>query len=491
MIRKKLFEIKGLKTRFKIGKEWATAVNGIDFDIFQGETLGIVGESGSGKSVSVLSLIQLIPNPPGEVSEGTIKFKDELIFDGHDLDRIKKIPEFKYFPELKGVKRSWATRLFFLGWIFIHFILPIEGIIAFLISFIADIIVTSHLAFKSPQKEAFNKFRKNLYQKMRNYRGKEIAMIFQEPMTSLNPVFTVGLQVIEAIKAKSFSDFIRDGIISTALSIRSIPKKIRINLSLSVGIISILFSQLIAGWTFFIGDLAVSFFVGIALPSLFAIMILGLRQLISEEYIASYTELFNQGVHLLRRVGIPDPEKRMSDYPHQFSGGMRQRVMIAMALAKNPSLLIADEPTTALDVTIQAQILDLMLDLKQQNDEAAVILITHDMAVVAETCERVMVMYGGVIQEIAEVESLFGSPLHPYTKGLLNSIPHPDEHNPVEKLETISGMVPNIVDLPVGCKFCTRCDIVEDRCYTEEPSLIELSSNHFVRCHVVAEGVQG
>ena len=490
MTRKKLFEIKGLKTRFKIGKEWATAVNGIDFDIFQGETLGIVGESGSGKSVSVLSLIQLIPNPPGEVSEGTIKFKDELIFDGHDLDRIKSIPEFKYFPKLKGVKRSWATRLFFIGWILIHIILPIKGILAFLVSFVLDIMVTSHLGFKSPRKEAFDKFRKNLYQKMRKYRGEEIAMIFQEPMTSLNPVFTVGLQVIEAIKPKSFTEFIKDGIISTATSIKSIPQNIRIKLSLTVGVISVLLSQLIAGWTFLVGNLIVSFVVGTALPSLFAFMILGFRQLISESYVDNYSKLFNEGVHLLKRVGIPDPEKRMSDYPHQFSGGMRQRVMIAMALAKNPSLLIADEPTTALDVTIQAQILDLMLDLKQQNEEAAVILITHDMAVVAETCERVMVMYGGVIQEIADVKSLFDSPQHPYTKGLLNSIPHPNEHHPVEKLETITGMVPNIVDLPIGCKFCTRCDLVEDRCHTDEPPLIELSSNHFVRCHVVAGGAQ-
>ncbi len=491
MSREKLLEIRALKTRFKIGKEWATAVNGIDFDIFKGETLGVVGESGSGKSVSVLSLIQLIPNPPGEVSEGRIKFKDEIIFDGDDLESIKGKEEFKYFPKLKGLKRSWATRLFFIGWILLHIALPFKGILLFLISLISDILVTSYVFFRSPQSKALKRFRNTMYKKMRDFRGEEIAMIFQEPMTSLNPVFTVGLQVVEAIKAKSFSDYIKDGIISTALSIKSIPLKLRLKISFVIGIIIVVISQLISGWTFNWTDITVSFLIGIALPSITAYIILGLRQLISQEYLEYYTELFNQGVNLLRRVGIPDPEKRMSDYPHQFSGGMRQRVMIAMALAKNPSLLIADEPTTALDVTIQAQILDLMLDLKNKNDEAAVILITHDMAVIAETCERVMVMYGGVIQEVAEVGLLFDSPLHPYTKGLLNSIPHPDEHNPVEKLETISGMVPNIVDLPRGCKFCTRCELVEDRCHTEEPLLVELSKNHFVRCHVVAEGAQG
>ena len=147
MSREKLLEIRALKTRFKIGKEWATAVNGIDFDIFKGETLGVVGESGSGKSVSVLSLIQLIPNPPGEVSEGTIKFKDEIIFDGDDLESVKEKEEFKYFPKLKGLKRSWATRLFFIGWILLHIALPFKGILLFLISLFSDILVTSYVFF--------------------------------------------------------------------------------------------------------------------------------------------------------------------------------------------------------------------------------------------------------------------------------------------------------------------------------------------------------
>ena len=488
MSSEKLLEVKGLKTRFKIGNEWATAVNGIDFDIFKGETLGIVGESGSGKSVSVLSLIQLIPNPPGEVSEGSIKFKDELLFDGHDLDGINKLPEFKYFPELTGPKRSWLTRLFFLGWIALHITLPIPGIIAFIISFIADIVITSHVFLKSPKKEAYNNFRENLYQKMREYRGREIAMIFQEPMTSLNPVFTIGLQVTEAIYPKTLLEYFKDGVLSIASTLKDVPSPLRMKLSFVVGSILVIISQLIFGWTFYWKDVALAFLFGTLFPTMVAYTVLGMKGLISKEYQKHFEDLFSEATDLLRRVGIPDPEKRMEEYPHQFSGGMRQRVMIAMALAKNPSLLIADEPTTALDVTIQAQILDLMLELKEQNRDAAVVLITHDMAVVAETCDRIIVMYGGMIQEVAHVESLFENPLHPYTKGLLNSIPHPDEENPAERLETIKGMVPNILDMPIGCKFCTRCNLVEDRCHTEEPELLEMADGHFVRCHVVADG---
>ncbi|MEO2185495.1 MAG: oligopeptide/dipeptide ABC transporter ATP-binding protein [bacterium] len=488
MNQEKLLEVKGLKTRFKIGEQWATAVNGIDFDIFKGETLGIVGESGSGKSVSVLSLMQLVPNPPGEVSEGTIKFKDVLLFDGKDLERIKQIPEHQYFKSLKGNLRSWAARAFFIGWIVLHILLPLSGVFPFLVSFLANIIITSHLFFSSPQADAYTDFRDTLYQKMGKYRGREIAMIFQEPMTSLNPVFTIGLQVMESIKPKTLFQYFKDGILSVASTINEVPVGLRVRLSLTMGTVLVLFSQLVFGWSFFWKDVALFFMIGTIVPSLVAYLILGLRELVSEEYKGDYETLFLKGADLLRRVGIPDPEKRMHEYPHQFSGGMRQRVMIAMALAKNPSLLIADEPTTALDVTIQAQILDLMLELKDQNQDAAVVLITHDMAVVAETCDRVIVMYGGMIQEVAHVESLFENSLHPYTKGLLNSIPHPDENNPAERLETISGMVPNILDMPVGCKFCTRCDLVEDRCHTEEPELLEMSEGHFVRCHVVDDG---
>ena len=481
----KLLSIKNLKTRFKVGKDWATAVNGISFDIFKGETLGIVGESGSGKSVSVLSLIQLIPNPPGEVSEGTITFKGETIFDGDELAKIRQKPEFKYFNNLKGKQRSWVSRGFFFGWIGLHFSLGIPGLIAFLISFFLNAFISLKLFFTSPQKEEMESYRESMYKRMRHFRGRDIAMIFQEPMTSLNPVYTIGMQVTESIKPKDFSDYLKGHVLGKAKSISTVSKNNRRKTMAITSFVFLLIGQLSAGWTFESEQLFWSVLYGCAFPGFIMLLYFGLNKLISDEYRSKNEKLFQGGVDLLRRVGIPDPEKRMDDYPHQFSGGMRQRVMIAMALAKNPSLLIADEPTTALDVTIQAQILDLMLELKEENKDAAVVLITHDLAVVAETCDRVIVMYGGEIQEVAHVEELFKDTKHPYTIGLLNSIPKPNEGKEQKRLETIRGMVPNILELPKGCKFCTRCDLAEDKCETEKPALKDMGNDHFVRCHFV------
>lgn len=241
------------------------------------------------------------------------------------------------------------------------------------------------------------------YDEMKKYRGKEIAMIFQEPMTSLNPVMRIRTQLNEAI-----------------LEHENVAK-------------------------------------GVA---------------------------FKRAVEMLDLVGIPDAEKRMKDYPHQFSGGMRQRVMIAMALACGPSLLIADEPTTALDVTIQAQIIDLMLRLKDARKEAAILLITHNLGVVAETCQRIIVMYGGKIQEIGSAEEIFEKSKHPYTVGLLKSLPDPykDTHG---ELEAIPGIIPHILELPAGCKFCTRCPLVMDKCWANEPELKEISPGHWVRCFLI------
>ena len=239
------------------------------------------------------------------------------------------------------------------------------------------------------------------YDEMKDIRGKEIAMIFQEPMTSLNPVLKIGVQMNEVlIKHENLTD----------------------------------------------------------------------------------EEATERSIEMLDAVGIPNPKDRINEYPHQFSGGMRQRVMIAMALQCNPSLLIADEPTTALDVTIQAQILDLMMELKDKRKDAAILLITHDLAVVAETCDRVIVMYGGEIQEIATITDLFKNPLHPYTIALMNSIPHMERKT--KRLQALKGMVPSILEMGDGCKFCSRFDPEECPCMgtKENQELFEAEKDHFVRC---------
>ena len=241
------------------------------------------------------------------------------------------------------------------------------------------------------------------YEEMREYRGRDIAMIFQEPMTSLNPVLRIEAQMNEVLMKH--------------------------------------------------------------------------QNLTKEEATA-------KSIDMLTAVGIPEPERRIRDYPHQFSGGMRQRIMIAMALQCNPSLLIADEPTTALDVTIQAQILDLMMDLKNKREDAAILLITHDLAVVAETCDRVIVMYGGVIQEIATIHELFKNPIHPYTKALMESIPKMDIKE--KRLKALKGMVPSILELGDECKLCSRFDPQDCACggTTIEPDLVEVEKDHYARVNL-------
>ena len=323
MNKEKLIEVKDLKTYFYTEAGTAKAVDGVSFDIFKGEVLGIVGESGSGKSVTSLSINRLIPSPPGEIVSG------EVIYKGVDLLNLS-------------------------------------------------------------------------YSDMRNYRGKDIAMIFQEPMTSLNPVLTIKTQMNEVL---------------------------------------------------------------------------------IRHYNLTDEEATAKSIQLLDAVGIPNPKDRMNEYPHQFSGGMRQRVMIAMALQCNPSLLIADEPTTALDVTIQAQILDLMMDLKDKREDAAILLITHDLAVVAETCDRVIVMYGGKIQEIAEINELFSNPLHPYTKALMDSMPKMESKK--KRLKALKGMVPSLLNMGEGCKLCSRFEPSECACggTKKEPDLYEVKPGHYVRCN--------
>ena len=321
-----LLSVRNLKTYFRTEAGIAKAVDGVDFEVYPGEVLGIVGESGSGKSVTSLSIMQLIPNPPGDIVGGDIYFEGKNLLDS---------------------------------------------------------------------------YRRRDYNAIRRIRGNKISMIFQEPMTSLNPVFTIGDQVAESLMLH-----------------QSMPKK----------------------------------------------------------------QALDAAANMLDLVGIPSPKERLKDYPHQFSGGMRQRVMIAMALACNPSLLIADEPTTALDVTIQAQILELMLDVKAKTANAAIMLITHDMAVIAETCQRVVVMYCGKVQEIADIKTIFNSPQHPYTQGLLASLPKPGQK--VRRLNTIEGMVPSLFALPKGCSFCTRCKQKTKDCEDIPPEMVEVEPGHFVRCHL-------
>ena len=309
-----LFSLRHLVTAFETDEGYLRAVDDVSFDVLPGRTLGIVGESGCGKSVTSLSIMRLIPSPPGVIESG------EALFEGRDLLQL-------------------------------------------------------------PESE------------MRSLRGNEISMIFQEPMTSLNPVYTIGRQIVEAIR-------IHQNVSRRAAKARAI--------------------------------------------------------------------------ELLDLVGIPAPEARVNSYPHTLSGGMRQRVMIAMALACEPRLLIADEPTTALDVTIQAQILELLHSLQEELG-MSIIFISHDLGVMAEFAHEIAVMYAGKIVEHAETNVLFRSPRHPYTRGLLRSLP--SARNRGERLPTIAGIVPDLRKLPAGCRFQDRCDLATDACRSEEPTLRQLDQS--------------
>ena len=314
-----ILELDNLQTHFFTDMGVARSVDGVSYKVRAGQTLGVVGESGCGKSVTALSIMGLIPQPPGKIVGG------KILFQGKDLTKFSA-------------------------------------------------------------------------EELRSIRGKEIAMIFQEPMTSLNPVYTVGDQIME--------------------------------------------------------------------------MILNHEDVTEQE-------ARERAIKLLEEVGIPSPEKRVDDYPHNMSGGMRQRVMIAMSLACSPQLLLADEPTTALDVTIQAQILDLLNKLQKERG-TAIVMITHDLGVVAETCDQVVVMYAGHVAENADVYSLFEDPHHPYTISLFKSIP--DLVGSGNRLFTIRGMVPSAYNFPQGCRFRDRCDFASEKCLTKPP-VEEVKPEHFVACH--------
>ncbi|WP_022665384.1 ABC transporter ATP-binding protein [Desulfospira joergensenii] len=320
---KPILEVKDLSVTFQTFEGKVQALDQVSFDLFPGETLGIVGESGCGKSVTSLSIMRLIPDPPGKVEQG------KILLDGKEL-----------------------------------------------------------LSYSPAQ--------------MRKVRGNRISMIFQEPMTSLSPVFTVKEQIAEVFR---------------------------------------------------------------------------LHQNLSRK------EAVRKSIEMLERVNIPDPAKAAGYYPHQMSGGMRQRVMIAMALACKPDILIADEPTTALDVTIQAQVIDQMKALQQEMG-MSVLFITHDLGVIAHTAKRVIVMYVGRIFEQASAADLFAEPLHPYTRGLMESIPKTGAKLTGKQgdLQEIKGVVPSLLDLPQGCKFCERCPEKMDICAQKEPELIPVSPERSCRC---------
>ncbi len=324
----KLLEVKNLKTQFFTQDGVVHAVNGISYYVNAGETVAIVGESGSGKSVGVMSLIRLIPQPPGKIVDG------EVMFDGQDLLKLSE-------------------------------------------------------------------------DELRDIRGNRIAMIFQDPMTSLNPVLTIGRQITEALE-------------------------LHLNMNKE--------------------------------------------------------QARKRAVQLLEMVGIPGADSRLDDYPHQFSGGMRQRVMIAMGLSCDPQLLIADEPTTALDVTIQAQIVDLTRRLQDELG-MAIIWITHDLGVVAGMADRVIVMYSGFIVEEGNVNDLYGRPRHPYTLGLLRSIPRLDLGRQ-KRLIPIDGLPPDLLEPPTHCPFAPRCSFVQDKCWQENPPLVEVTPGHKAACWVDISNVQ-
>jgi len=315
-----LLEVKDLRTHFFTMDGVVKAVDGVSYDLQEGETLGLVGESGCGKSVSALSVMRLIPNPPGRIVSG------EILLDGEDILKIDM-------------------------------------------------------------------------EDMRHIRGAKISMVFQEPMTSLNPVLTVERQLTETLQ-------------------------------LHMGM--------------------------------------------------SKDESKRESVNLLARVGIPDPDSRIKQYPHQFSGGMRQRVMIAMALSCNPRLIIADEPTTALDVTIQAQILDLMKSLTVEFG-VALIVITHNLGVVARYADRVNIMYAGKVIERGDAREIYANPRHPYTVGLLRSVPRLDLPRRA-KLDPIEGQPPDLINLPTGCSFAPRCRWAVDKCKTDSPELMDAGDGHLSAC---------
>ena len=373
-----ILQIEGLKTYFYTEEGVVKAVDGVSFNIYKNETIGLVGETGCGKSVTALTILRLV-RAPGKILGGKIKFK------GIDFLKLSK-------------------------------------------------------------------------KEMRNYRGKDITMIFQDPLNSLNPVITIGKQLSEVffLHQKEILKTILDQLRVKRKERQAEKKELKKELKENDERLSEIEKE-------------------------------ELNEKIQKLQEATKGELslkkvaLNESEKMIKAVGIPDAKGILNRYPHELSGGMRQRAMIAMALSCNPSLLIADEPTTALDVTIQAQILELMKKLKIDFN-TSILMITHDLGIIAEICDRVMVMYSGSIVELADAEGLFKRPLHPYTKGLIGAIPSIEKRD--QKLKTIRGSVPNLIYPPSGCRFHPRCPNRLEICEKIKPSLNKDHENHYIACHL-------
>ncbi|MEM2899547.1 MAG: ABC transporter ATP-binding protein [Thermoplasmata archaeon] len=425
--KEKILSIRNLKTQFFTYDGVVQALDGINLDMYKGETLGIVGETGCGKSVMANSIMRLIPDPPGRIVEGEIIFKGVNLL--KDIEKEATIKVLKHGARIKRNKKLIAKR------------------------------------------EAF----------MRTIRGKEIAMIFQEPMSALNPVYTAGQQISESIILHQKSELCDVILTNGKCKKWQIPwiKRIKELDELNKKILEKELQPEVGHEE----ELKKLYKIErkVSLPLRIVLRVPILSKMIMKPI---EEEAMKRAQQMLTLVNIPDPAKVLKQYPHELSGGMQQRVMIAMALSCNPSLLIADEPTTALDVTIQAQILELMKELKRKVG-ASIMLITHDLGVVAETCSRVAVMYAGNIVECAEVKEIFSKPMHPYTKGLLSSIPKGGKKK--EELVIIKGSVPNLITPPSGCRFHPRCNYATERCSKEKPRLTRVSEGHEVACFLYEE----
>ncbi|HXZ23929.1 MAG TPA: ABC transporter ATP-binding protein [Methanomassiliicoccales archaeon] len=504
-----LLAVEGLYTNFYTYQGVVKALDGISFDLKKGETFGLVGETGCGKSVTANCILRLIPQPPGKIESGHIYFLMPGGTDKEIADAEAKLSEAK--AETKRKDPAHIRRL--------ETDLAELKEVRQLREEIQGIKRTPGVSEDDPRLKDLNtKLDKigakyDLLQKsdgfMRKIRGKYISMIFQEPMSALNPVFPAGDQIAEVLLVHERRELAQAVVRKMERDLKEISSFKRVERTRTVKgeyqckNCSALMAEEVdkcpqCGGSFVADPLRGLRRISIRYDRRYYNRMLKkqddilLRVASKIPLIRRYErpikiEALERAEHMLRLVRIPDPKNVVTSYPHELSGGMQQRVMIAMALACKPQLLIADEPTTALDVTIQAQILKLMRDL-QEETQTAILIITHNLGVVAETCDRVGVMYAGVMAEIGPVGSIFKEPLHPYTQGLMNAIPSLASQS--ERLEAIEGNVPNLIKPPAGCRFHPRCPYAMGVCRKEKPKLVEVRPGHFTTCHLYG-GVMG